>query len=116
LLAPAGCFAPTLNPIAHIVQHPAETITVVHIPVNLKAFRGSLWKAIHHVARASKFFRPISQAEAARLRNPPLTRAAIRDLIRRRRLRSVKVGGRELVYRIEVLTFEKEKPRPKTNE
>jgi len=55
----------------------------------------------------------ISQAEAARMRG--VTRAAIRDLIRRQRLRSVKVGGRELVYRSEVEAFEKEKPGPKTN-
>lgn len=50
----------------------------------------------------------ISQAEAARIRG--VTRAAIRDLIRRERLRSVAVGGRELVYRNEVEAFEKDKP------
>ena len=50
----------------------------------------------------------ISQAEAARMRG--VTRAAIRDLIRRQRLRSVTVGGRELVYRREVEAFEKNKP------
>lgn len=54
----------------------------------------------------------ISQAEAARIRG--VTRAAIRDLIRRGRLRSVEVGGRELVLRSEVESFEKEKPGPKT--
>ena len=54
----------------------------------------------------------ISQAEAARIRG--VSRAAIRDLIRRERLRSVSVGGRELVYRSEVEAFEKEKPGPKT--
>lgn len=53
----------------------------------------------------------ISQAEAARIRG--VTRAAIRDLIRRKRLRSVDVGGRELVYRSEVEAFKKEKPSPK---
>jgi excisionase family DNA binding protein len=53
----------------------------------------------------------ISQAEAARIRG--VSRAAIRDLIRRERLRSVSVGGRELVYRSEVEAFEKEKPGPK---
>ena len=53
----------------------------------------------------------ISQAEAARIRG--VTRAAIRDLIRRQRLRSVEIGGRELVYRSEVEAFEKEKPGPK---
>lgn len=53
----------------------------------------------------------ISQAEAARIRG--VSRAAIRDLIRRERLRSVSVGGRELVYRNEVEAFEKEKPGPK---
>jgi excisionase family DNA binding protein len=54
----------------------------------------------------------ISQAEAARIRG--VSRAAIRDLIRRERLRSVSVGGRELVYRSEVEAFEKDKPGPKT--
>ena len=53
----------------------------------------------------------ISQAEAARIRG--VTRAAIRDLIRRKRLRSVEVGGRELVYRSEVESFLKDKPGPK---
>lgn len=53
----------------------------------------------------------ISQAEASRIRG--VTRAAIRDLIRRQRLRSVEVGGRELVYRSEVEAFEKDKPGPK---
>lgn len=53
----------------------------------------------------------ISQAEAARLRG--VTRAAIRDLIRRGRIRSLTVGGRDLVYRSEVEGFEKEKPGPK---
>ncbi len=53
----------------------------------------------------------ISQAEAARIRG--VTRAAIRDLIRRERLRSVAIGGRELVYRNEVEAFEKDKPGPK---
>lgn len=56
----------------------------------------------------------ISQAEAARIRG--VTRAAIRDLIRRGRLQSVSVGGRELVYRSEVETFEKDKPGPKTED
>lgn len=56
----------------------------------------------------------ISQAEAARIRG--VTRAAIRDLIRRERLRSVAIGGRELVYRSEVETFEKDKPGPKREE
>jgi excisionase family DNA binding protein len=54
----------------------------------------------------------ISQAEASRIRG--VTRAAIRDLIRRERIRSVTIGGRELVYRSEVENFEKEKPGPKT--
>lgn len=53
----------------------------------------------------------ISQAEAARIRG--VTRAAIRDLIRRERLRSITVGGREFVYRSEVEAFEKDKPGPK---
>lgn len=56
----------------------------------------------------------ISQAEAARIRG--VSRAAIRDLIRRERLRSISVGGRELVYRSEVEAFEKDKPGPKSQE
>lgn len=56
----------------------------------------------------------ISQAEAARIRS--VSRAAIRDLIRRGRLRSVEIGGRALVYRSEVESFEKDKPGPKTQE
>jgi excisionase family DNA binding protein len=56
----------------------------------------------------------ISQAEAARIRG--VTRAAIRDLIRRGRLRSIEIGGRELVYRSEVESFVKEKPGPKQEE
>jgi len=54
----------------------------------------------------------ISQAEAARLRG--VSRAAIRDLIRRGRLTTVLIGGRELVYRSEIEGFQKEKPGPKT--
>jgi excisionase family DNA binding protein len=46
----------------------------------------------------------ISQAEAARLRG--VTRAAIQDLVRRGRIRSVNVGGRALVYRSEVANYE----------
>jgi len=53
----------------------------------------------------------ISQAEAARIRG--VSRAAIRDLIRRERLRSVSIGGRELVYRSEVEAFQKDKPGPR---
>lgn len=53
----------------------------------------------------------ISQAEASRIRG--VTRAAIRDLIRRGRLRTVEIGGRELVFRSEVEMFVKEKPGPK---
>jgi excisionase family DNA binding protein len=53
----------------------------------------------------------ISQAEAARLRG--VSRAAIRDLIRRGRLRSIEVAGRGLVYKSEVEAFENKKPGPK---
>ncbi len=54
----------------------------------------------------------ISQAEAARLRG--VTRAAIQDLVRRGRIRSVSVGGRALVYRSEIVSYEKgEAGRPK---
>ncbi|MDT7779681.1 MAG: hypothetical protein QOC99_2193, partial [Acidobacteriota bacterium] len=52
----------------------------------------------------------ISQAEAAKLRG--VSRAAIRDLIRRGRINSVSFGGREMVYRNEVLSFENSKPGP----
>lgn len=48
----------------------------------------------------------ISQAKAAEMCG--MTRAAIHDLVRRRRLRSVEVEGRELVYLKEVEDFEKE--------
>lgn len=54
----------------------------------------------------------ISQTEAARLRG--VTRAAIQDLVRRRRIRSVNVGGRALVYRSEIESYEKGEPgRPR---
>lgn len=48
----------------------------------------------------------ISQAKAAEMCG--MTRAAIQDLVRRRRLSSVEVEGRELVYLKEVEAFEKE--------
>lgn len=50
----------------------------------------------------------ISQAEAARLRG--VTRAAIQDLVRRGRIRSVEVGGRALVYRREIVNYEQGEP------
>jgi hypothetical protein len=53
----------------------------------------------------------ISQAEAARVRG--VTRAAIRDLIRRGRLVPVEVAGRLLVRKGEVESFEKRTPGPK---
>lgn len=54
----------------------------------------------------------ISQAEAARLRG--VTRAAIQDLVRRGRIRSVEVGGRALVYRSEIVNYEQGEPgRPR---
>jgi excisionase family DNA binding protein len=57
----------------------------------------------------------ISQAEAARLRG--VTRAAIQDLVRRGRIRSVNVGGRSLVYRSEIESYEQGQPgRPRTEE
>src|ERR1041385_4427286 len=52
----------------------------------------------------------MSQAEAAQFRG--VSRAAIRDLIRRGRLNSVSLGGREMVYRDEVMNFEQGKPGP----
>lgn len=68
-------------------------------------------KSVKRVAKLEDLGDLISQAEAARIRG--VTRAAIRDLIRRGRLRSAPIGGRELVYRSEVEAFEKEKPGPK---
>ncbi|HEY6186368.1 MAG TPA: excisionase family DNA-binding protein [Pyrinomonadaceae bacterium] len=54
----------------------------------------------------------ISQAEAARLRG--VTRAAIQDLVRRGKIRSLEIGGRALVYRREVENYEKgEAGRPR---
>ena len=48
----------------------------------------------------------ISQAKAAEMCG--MTRAAIHELVRRRRFRSVEVEGRDLVYLAEVEAFEKE--------
>lgn len=48
----------------------------------------------------------ISQAKAAEMCG--MTRAAIHDLVLRRRFRSVEVEGRDLVYLKEVVAFEKE--------
>ena len=48
----------------------------------------------------------ISQAKAAEMCG--MTRAAIHDLVRRRRFRSVEVEGRDLVYLKDVEAFEKE--------
>jgi excisionase family DNA binding protein len=54
----------------------------------------------------------ISQAEAARIRG--VTRAAIQDLVRRGRVRSVNLGGRALVYRSEIESYEQGEPgRPR---
>jgi predicted HTH domain antitoxin len=47
----------------------------------------------------------ISQAKAAEMCG--MTRAAIQDLVRRRRFRSVPVEGRDLVYLKEVEAFAK---------
>ena len=52
----------------------------------------------------------ISQAKAAEMCG--MTRAAIRELVRQQRFRSVEVEGRDLVYLKEVEAFEKEnRPR-----
>lgn len=48
----------------------------------------------------------ISQAKAAEMCG--MTRAAIQDLVRQRRFRSVEVEGRDLVYFKEIEAFEKE--------
>jgi hypothetical protein len=56
----------------------------------------------------------ISQAQAARIR--AVTRQAIGDLIKRGRLSSVKLAGRNLVLRSEIETFyELAKGRPVKN-
>jgi len=54
----------------------------------------------------------ITQTEAARIRR--VTPAAISDLIRRGRLSSINMFGKNLVYRTEVILLEKLKPGPKT--
>lgn len=57
----------------------------------------------------------ISQAEAARIRG--VTRAAIADLIKRGKLRSVNVAGRALVYRSDIINYEQGEPgRPRKTE
>jgi excisionase family DNA binding protein len=57
----------------------------------------------------------ISQAEAARIRG--VTRAAIQDLVRRGRIRSVNVGGRALVSRSEIEKYKQGEPgRPRKDE
>lgn len=48
----------------------------------------------------------ISQAKAAEMCG--MTRAAIQELVRRRRFNSVEVEGRDLVYLKEIEAFEKE--------
>lgn len=48
----------------------------------------------------------ISQAKAAEMCG--MTRAAIHELVRQQRFRSVEVEGRDLVYLKEVVAFEKE--------
>jgi excisionase family DNA binding protein len=53
----------------------------------------------------------ISQSEAARLRG--VSRAAISDLIKRRRLRSIKIAGHQLLFRSEVESFEDQRGWPK---
>ena len=54
----------------------------------------------------------ITVTEAAQLRG--VSRAAMHELIQRGRLRCERMFGRVLLYRSEVLLFEKEKPGPKT--
>lgn len=54
----------------------------------------------------------ISQADAARLRR--VSRASINELIKRGRLNSVKVAGKALLRRSEVVSFREEKRGPKT--
>jgi excisionase family DNA binding protein len=54
----------------------------------------------------------ITQSEAAKLRGVSLP--SINELVRRGRLRTKEVLGKKLVYRSEVLAFEKERPGPKS--
>ena len=51
----------------------------------------------------------ISQAKAAEMCG--MTRAAIHDLVRRRRFRSVEVAGRDLVYFKEVVLYAREQDK-----
>jgi excisionase family DNA binding protein len=53
----------------------------------------------------------ITQSEAAKLRGVSLP--SINELVRRGRLRTKEVFGKKLVYRSEVLAFERETPGPK---
>ncbi len=53
----------------------------------------------------------ITQSEAAKIRG--VSRAAISDLVKRRRLRTKMLFGRALVYRDEVVNFKPEKTGPK---
>lgn len=54
----------------------------------------------------------VSQAEAARLRN--VSRQAIAKLVVNARLRTLEIGGRTLVNRLDVLAFEPNPPgRPR---
>ena len=48
----------------------------------------------------------ITQAEAAEIRR--VSRAAITDLVKRGRLRTVEMFGKKLVFRSEVVAFQKE--------
>jgi hypothetical protein len=60
----------------------------------------------NHVKRSDVPDEPlVSQAKAAEMCG--MTRAAIQDLVRRGRFRSVEVEGRDLVYRKEVEAFAK---------
>lgn len=54
----------------------------------------------------------VTVTEAAQLRG--VSRAAIHELVQRGRLRYERMFGRVLLYKSEVLLFEKDKPGPKT--
>jgi hypothetical protein len=53
----------------------------------------------------------ITQAQAARVRG--VSRGAIHELVKRSRIESLRVNGRVMVYRSQVLAFEKTKTGPK---
>jgi excisionase family DNA binding protein len=52
----------------------------------------------------------ISQSEAARLRG--VSRQAIADLIKKNRFRTLKIGGKTLLHRLDVEAYQPQQPGP----